>query len=219
MPERPPQLSSTFGIRMRCWSYITIACLTCAAGCNPGGSDAPPRTSEPKPKVAATMPAPSHRESAPDPAEGMRKLRQRALTAAPADFGLQPTSDFPQVYGAVAEFPMDDGTLTIVSLRDGNASLYTTGTFGIIGGYAHERVRAASVAFVRAAQGHHDAAVAATDFPYPTPGRVRFYLLTFKGVRVIDTDLSSLEAGTSVYSALFARGNEVITELRKIATK
>jgi hypothetical protein len=165
------------------------------------------------------MSSPPRPESAPDPAEGMRKLRQRTLTAVPADFGLEPTDEFPRVYGALAEFPMDGGTLTIVSLRDGNASLYTTGTFGIIGGYAHERVRSAAAAFVRAAQDHDDAAEATTDFPYPAPGRVRFYLLTFEGVRVIDTELSSQENGTNRYFALFARGNDVVTELRKIATK
>ena len=208
---------------MRRWYYMVMALLTCTAGCNPGGRDIPRRTSEsptePTAKAALTMPLPLLPESAPDPAEGMRKLRRRTLNGVPADFGLAPTGEFPKVYGALAEFPMDGGTLTIVSLRDGNASLYTTGTFGVIGGYAHERVRTAAVAFVRAAQDYHDAAAATTDFPYPAPGRVRFYLLTFDGVRVIDTDLSSLEASTNKYFVLFARGNDVVTEFRKIATK
>lgn len=149
----------------------------------------------------------------------MRKLRLRTLTAAPADFGLSRTREFPEVYGALAEFPMDDGTLTIVSLRDGNASLYTTGTFGVIGGHAHEPVRTAAGTLVRAAQDFCHEAVTTTEFPYPGAGRVRFYLLTFTGVRSIETDLASLEAGTNKYSVLFAKANDLITELRKIVEK
>ncbi|CAN5355433.1 hypothetical protein BH11PLA2_BH11PLA2_19850 [soil metagenome] len=149
----------------------------------------------------------------------MRKLRLKALNASPADFGLKPTQEFPKVYGALAEFPMDEGTLTIVSLCDGNASLYTTGTFGVIGGFAHEPVRNAAATFVRAAQGFQDEAVTTNEFPYPKSDRVRFYLLTFDGVRFIDTDLASLEAGTNKYFTLFVKGNDVITELRKITMK
>ncbi len=165
------------------------------------------------------MAAPIRQEPKGDPAEGMRKLRLKALTAAPADFGLKPTQEFPKVYGALAEFPMDEGTLTIVSLYDGNASLYTTGTFGVIGGFAHEPVRNAANSFVRAAQDFHHEAVTTNEYPYPNSDRVRFYLLTFDGVRFIDTDLASLETGTNKYFSLFAKGNDVITELRKITMK
>jgi hypothetical protein len=36
-------------------------------------------------------------------------------------------------------------------------------------------------------------------------------------VRVIDTDRASLEAGDNPYYELLVKGNDVITELRKIA--
>jgi len=110
----------------------------------------------------------------------MRKLREKALTASPAEFKLRPTREFPKVYGAIAEFPMDEGTLTIVSLCDGNASLYTTGTFGVIGGFAHEPVRNAATTFVRTAQDFHDEAITTNDFSYPKSDRVQILSAHFR---------------------------------------
>jgi hypothetical protein len=152
-----------------------------------------------------------------DPAAAMRDLRQMMLTASASELGLEPTEEFPLVYGALVELPINNGTVTIVAMHDGNASLYTTGTFGIIGGQAHEAVRSAAIAFVEAAQQYHDEAAPTTDYPYPQPDRARFYLLTYQGVRFIDTDMASLQSGDNAYFPLFARGNDVLTELRKVA--
>jgi hypothetical protein len=166
-------------------------------------------------KADATMPP----QQNADPADAMRQLRLKMLTTNPTDFGIQVTAEFPKVYGALAEFLIGDNTVTVVSLCDGNASLYTTSTFGVIGGQAHETVRTAATAFVNAAQPYHDAAIATTEFPYPESGRVRFYLLTFSGVRVIDTDLASIEAGSNQYGGLFEKANNVLTELRMTTQK
>jgi hypothetical protein len=52
-----------------------------------------------------------------------------------------------------------------------------------------------------------------TDFPYPGADRVRFYFLTFDGVRVIYSDLASITNGTNKYAELFRLGQAVLTEL------
>lgn len=154
------------------------------------------------------------------PAEVMRELRTKMLTTPARDFGIQPTKSFPRVYGVLMDYwPMDDLTVTIVSLCDGNASLYTTSTFGVIGGFGHDSVRAAATRLVTAAEKHHDAAAPTRDYPYPKPGRVRFYLVCFDGVRMIETDEATLKTGKDKCSDLWKEGQRVMTELRLITQK
>jgi len=102
---------------------------------------------------------------------------------------------------------------------EGHASLYTTSTFGVLGGIGHESVRSASTNFVAAAQAHFDEATATAEFPYPVADHVRFYLLGFDGVRVIDTEIASVERRGDECSALWSAGQQVLTELRLIAEK
>lgn len=145
-----------------------------------------------------------------------RGLRLMMLTTPPKDTDTQPTKEFPRVYGILMDWPIGDQTATVFSTSTGAASLYTTSTFGIIGGEGHETVRTAARVFVRAADEHFAAAITTTEFPYPAADRVRFYLLTFEGVRVIDTDLASIANGTSQYAKLFGLGQAVLTELRLV---
>lgn len=164
---------------------------------------------------AQTKPA----ASKPDPADVGRALRQKALATPPAKRGLAPGKDFPRVYGILMDWPIGENTATVFSDATGAASLYTTTTFGVIGGEGHETVRAAAIRFVRAADRLFDAAIPATEYPYPGRDRVRFYLLTFEGVRVFDTDLASLENRTSKHTEFFELGQAVLTELRLVVQK
>jgi len=156
---------------------------------------------------------------ASEPAAAMRRMRGRVLAGQPADFRIAPSNDCARVYGVVMDWPVDDETVTVVALCDGNASLYTTGTFGVIGGGKHSAVRRAAAAFVRDADRVHADARSTTDRSYPAPNRIRFYLLTFDGVRLLEENRASIEDGRSRYSALFDRAQDVATELREIADK
>ena len=142
-----------------------------------------------------------------------------ALTTPPQENGAKPTREFPRVYAILMDWPLGDLVATVFSSKSGAASLYTTSTFGVIGGEFHETVRAAAQAFVKASDQHVTAAAPTTEFPYPQEGRVRFYFVTFDGVRVIDTDLATITSGTSKYSELFALGQAVLTELRRVTEK
>jgi hypothetical protein len=148
-----------------------------------------------------------------DPAAG-RELRRMMLTIPPQDLGVSPTKEFPSVYGILMDWPVGDQTATIFATSTGSASLYTTSTFGIIGGEGHASVRTASTAFVKAAGRFYESAVATSEYPYPAGNRVRFYLLTFHGVRVIETDMSLVARGEGPYAELFGLGQAVMTELR-----
>jgi hypothetical protein len=77
------------------------------------------------------------------------------LTTPASKIGIQPSDDFPKVYGVLIDWPLGEHTATIVSMSDGNASLYTTSTFGIMGGISHESVRNAARALVKAAQTYY----------------------------------------------------------------
>ena len=138
------------------------------------------------------------------------------LKMSPKEADISPSAEFPRVYGVIMDWPLDNTTATVFSASDGTASLYTTSTFGIIGGQSHEPVRIAAKKFVKAADTFHDTATPTTDYPYPTSDRVRFYLLTFNGVRVIDTDLAAIENQSSKYAQLFGLAQEVLTELRQV---
>jgi len=141
------------------------------------------------------------------------------LTTSPKEFGAKPTKEFPRVYAILMDWPIGDQVATIFSSSTGAASLYTTSAFGIIGGEAHATVRAAAKALVKASDRHFTAANPTTEFPYPREGRVRFYLLTFGGVRVIDSDMASIQNGTSKQAELFELGQAVMTELRLVSEK
>ncbi len=145
----------------------------------------------------------------------MKGLRTMMLTTPASKAGIQPSERFPKVFGVVMDLPVSGGhTATVVSMCDGHASLYTTSTFGVLGGIGHESVRNASINFVSNAQAHYDAATPTTDYPYPVPDHVRFYLLGFDGVRMIDSEISAAEKRGGQYSAMWAAGQGVLTELR-----
>jgi hypothetical protein len=141
------------------------------------------------------------------------------LSTSPEKTGEKPTKEFPRIYGILMDWPVGEQTATVFSTSTGAASLYTTSTFGIIGGEGHETVWTAAMSFVRAADRFFDASTPVTEYPYPIAGRVRFYFLTFGGVRVIDTDLASITSRTSKYAELFGLGQAVLTELRLVTEK
>lgn len=135
-----------------------------------------------------------------NPADAGRQLRMMMLTTSAKGVSIQPTKSFPRVFGVLMDWPLGPQTVTVVSLCDGTASICTTSTFGVIGGIGHESVRSAAVQFVSAAEKHHDSAAPTKEYPYPKPGRVRFYLVCFDGVRVIDEDEVALKTGKDACS-------------------
>jgi len=153
---------------------------------------------------------------AQDSAQAMRDLRVAFLSSSADSHGFKPTKENPRVFGVAMDWPINDTTATIVSALNGSASLYTTSTFGIIGGVSHESVRLAAQRFVRTAEAYHDAAVPTASYPYPSKGKVRFYLRTFRDVRVIEADAATVTSASGRFSGLFRAGQAVLTELRKV---
>ena len=164
----------------------------------------------------------SAQPGAKDPAVAGQRMRKIFLSTKAAELGMTPSTDFPRVYGTAMDWRIgdDDGDnyiVTVIAAKDGTASLYTNSTAGIIGGIAHAQVRRAARAFVYATERFVDEAKPASAFPYPGPGKVRFYILTYNGVRYVEADADENTGATGRYKGLFDAGQAVLTELRKIA--
>jgi hypothetical protein len=142
----------------------------------------------------------------PDYAGFARDMRQRFLVRPPAEWGMVPTAANPDVYGVLMEWLADDATLTVAAFCDGSASVYSTRGTGMIGGNADDVVRSEARALVEVAGEFYEEASPVSEFPYPAPERVQFYLLTFTGVRVLDAALDSLCDGRSRYVELYDHG-------------
>lgn len=169
---------------------------------------------------AGRKPAPTGPAAPPPGADAMKGLRIMMLTTPASEAGIRPSERFPKAFGVVMDLPISGGhTATVVSMCDGHASLYTTSTFGVLGGIGHEPVRLASMNFVAAAQSHYGGATPTAEYPYPLPGHVRFYLLGFDGVRVIDAEIASVENRGDPCSVMWAAGQGVLTELRLLTER
>jgi hypothetical protein len=155
-------------------------------------------------------------EAKKDPKDAGRALRNMFLTTSAEKAGIQTSKDYPRVWGVAVDWPIGEHIATIVSLADGSASVYTTGTFGIIGGIGHDTVRTAAKKVVKEADHYFDDSTPTQDFSYPSLDHVRFFFTTFSGVRVIDTDWASLSERRNKYSSLFDAAQDVMTQLRTL---
>lgn len=143
----------------------------------------------------------------------MRDMRTGWLTRVP-EKGSYKSDD--EVVAVVMDWPLGDQTVTVLSSSAGDASLYTTATFGIIGGIGHESVRKAAAAFVECAQHFLKLTTPTKDFPYPDRHTLRFYVVTPSGVRMVSFPLTDIDHPGSPARALYAAGQDVVTELRQV---
>lgn len=163
-------------------------------------------------------------KSSPKPtpsAEMMQKalhaIRLKVLTTPPSKIGRAATSEYPHVDTVIMDWPIQNTILSVMGSSAGDGSIYTTGSFGLLGGVKYETVRDAAKKFVKAGEKYYSDATPTEVFPYPQAGHVRFYFICYDGVRTIDTDAASLETGKGKYSDLFAEGQKEINALRQAA--
>ena len=163
--------------------------------------------------ATSTGAAAAQSSASKSPAEMMREMRTGWLTRVP-EKGSFKSED--EVVVVVMDWPLGEQTVTVLSSSTGDASLYTTGTFGIIGGIGHEKVRKAATAFVGCAQRHLKLTSPTKEFPYPDHRTLRFHLVTPSGVRTVSFPLKDIDREDSPARALYAAGQDVVTELRLI---
>jgi len=150
------------------------------------------------------------------PADAMREIRLKVLSTPPSQMSRKPTPEYPHVDGIIMDWALQDTILSVMASSAGDGSIYTTGNFGLFGGIKYDTVRNAAKSFVKLGEKYDSDAVSTRDFPYPQAGHVRFYLICYDGVRMIDVDVASLSSGTGKYSDLFAAAQKEISALRQI---
>lgn len=165
---------------------------------------------------AGSRPAATRPAKVEEPPEAVyARLRKRALDKVPANFVLGGNEDEP--YGALMEMVISDSAVTLACFADGDAGLYYQSGGGMVGGGAHESVRKAAKDFLTLAGKAVPRMIKTANHPLPAPGRVRFYVLTPKGILTTETDREALgEESRSELSALFYSGQEVVAQMRQV---
>lgn len=175
---------------------IVLGCFT------PG-----PVNSQTKKPESQTTPSEPSRQMA----EGMKGLRDMLLTSSPEEIGLSKEDAKAKVWGVLMEVAFAEGVGTIVSVRDGTASLYTNTGGGVLGGYSAQKE---AKRFVAEAEKHLARMKITKTFPYPSIGKIKFYVLTREGVYSSEAGEEELVNGQHALSPLFRAGNDVMTGLR-----
>lgn len=157
-----------------------------------------------------SAPAAKTEESAKS-AEAMKELRNKLLTSKPEDVGLSGEDAKAKVWGVLMDVSLPRGTATLVSIRDGTASLYTTSGGGVLGGYT---ARDEAKAFVNEAEKSLKLMSPTKSFDYPVNGLVKFYVLTSDGVFTVEAKPDDMIGKGHELSPLFFAANQVLTRLR-----
>jgi hypothetical protein len=150
------------------------------------------------------------------PADVMREIRLKVLSTPPSQMSRKPTPEYPHVDGIIMDWWLQDTILSVMASSAGDGSIYTTGNFGVFGGVKYDNVRNAAKSFVKLAEKYYSDATPTKEYPYPQSGHVRFYLICYDGVRMIDADAASLSSGKSDCWDLVAEAQKEISALRQI---
>lgn len=143
-------------------------------------------------------------------------LRGQIFESTLEQIGLTSTDD-EKAYAVVMDVSLgQDGTMTLVSIIDGSASIYLSSGGGVIGGVAHETVRKAAIDFVNVGETFISKMTSVDSFPLPKTDNARFYVLTNKGKYSAEEQMDKIENSKSDWESFFYSGDKVITELRLI---
>jgi hypothetical protein len=152
------------------------------------------------------------------PAEVYRGLRDQILSLDPAEVGLAATDAGDRLWGCLMETGYPNGTATLVCLRDGTTSLYTSSGFGIIGGGGHAAVVHANASLLAVLAAELDRLQRTEDRSLPAVGRTVIRALTHDGPRAYEAAEDDLGNGRDPLSPVFHAAHRVITQLRLIDT-
>jgi len=149
-----------------------------------------------------------------DPREVYIGLRNSMLRGSRSKFSLTAASSPTEPWGVAMDWGVEKGTVTVVALSDGSASVYFSTGGGLIGGGGQEPIRKAAKKAVEVARAVQVSTRAATAFPLPQRGGVTFYLLTDNDAFTANTTEAELSAGSHPFRELGDAMQGVITQYR-----
>ena len=140
-------------------------------------------------------------------------LREQALKVEARQIGLSHSSG--QVWGAIIDMTVENGTATVVCFLDGTTSLYTSRGGGIIGAGGHESVRKTTIAFLKLVDAHVGWLPVATDFTLPKEGDVKFFFRRDVSMLVGEASLQELSSEKHPLFKVFQALQDVIDEMQR----
>lgn len=150
------------------------------------------------------------------PEEAYMDLRRQAIETDPKRLALPGERKPEDVFGVVMEMGISSSVVTLACFADGDARVYYKTGGGMIGGISHENVRVAAKDLVARAQRAQGRMIKTTTFPTPADDRVRFYVLTGRGVLTTETTRQALGERQGELTSLFASGQEVVAQMRQV---
>lgn len=117
---------------------------------------------------------------------------------------------------AMMETAYPEAVATLVTIADGNASVYFSSGGGILGRGDHESVRAPARAFLDLAAASRAELLPTDSFPLPRATQVRFYLVTTDGVLTGEAAEDALGHMRHPLFPLFHTGHAVIAAMRQL---
>ena len=192
--------------RLTSFTTLFILALGCSTPRVVNSQDKKPQS----PAGPAETAKPADTRTSPQ-AQAMKGLRDRLFTLSPEELGLTGKDANAKVWGVLMEVTFSEGSATLVSVRDGTASLYTSTGGGILGGYNAQKE---AKRFVVEAEKHLVSMKPAKSYPYPPAGRIKFYALTRDGVYATEVDEKEVQREGHTLFPLFIAGNEVLSALR-----
>ena len=150
------------------------------------------------------------------PAEAFMRLRQEALATQVTSLGLASEVKPNEPFGILMEMGVPSSVVTLACFANGDARLYYKTGGGMVGGISHEKVRKAAQEFTGLARKAMTRMNRVTTFPVPAEDRVRFYVLTPRGVFATETDREALGEPGNELAPLFYSGQEVVAEMRQV---
>lgn len=144
-------------------------------------------------------------------------LRKRILETPRETLGLPgDPSEAKEPYGLVMEMGISDSAVMVACFANGDAGVYYQRGGGMKGGLAHESVRKVAKDLIAQAERALPKMARFTGQPTPGPGKVRFYVLTPRGLVTAETDRESLADPGNVLAPLFYSGQEVVSQMREV---
>jgi hypothetical protein len=142
-------------------------------------------------------------------------LRKQVFGLTSDKLGLKSNGKNP--FLVVLDIGYDSVTMTLITIIDGNASIYLSSGGGVIGGFKHDNVKNTAIRLVNESSEYISKMTLTTDFSVPMTGNAKLYAMTDNGVYFFEDKISNFESDKSELSKLYLLGHYAITEFRKIS--
>ncbi len=143
-------------------------------------------------------------------------LRDQALSFGSVEIKAAPVVPGGQALGVVMDMGYDTAVVSVVGLADGTTSMYISNGGGMIGVGENPGAAAASKRWVAVAEAALALLAEGGDDRLPENGTVGFNVLTTGPRFAGEAAESELAEGSHPLSALYAAGQDVITEIRAV---